>query len=99
MASVPPEVPAQPTSPAEPTMPGQGDAPAPEITTPGPDIDVPAPQPGGDPGSSPAQPMGFAKPSGATSSDVGARQPGDDGDIGSTDRMGSAYGDMAGTSR
>ena len=97
MATTPPsEVPAQPSQP------GQPDAPSPEFETPGPDIDVPAPQPGGDPGApAPGQPIGFAPPAGAgaASSKTGERAPGDTDDIGSTDAMGASSGDLAGTSR
>jgi hypothetical protein len=91
MATTPPtEVPPPPSQPGQPEPLG------PDITTPGPDIDIPAPQPGGDPGGAPAQPIGFAMPS---SSNTGERSAGDTDDIGSTASMGAAHGDLAGTSR
>lgn len=60
---VPVEPPIQPTvpppeSPVQPEQPGQPVIPPPEVGPPGPDIDVPSPQPGGDPGSAPGQPIG-----------------------------------------
>jgi hypothetical protein len=57
---VEPPIPATPEpAPAErpgAPQPGQPDAPPPEYAPPAPDIDVPAPQPGGDPGIAPGQP-------------------------------------------
>ena len=106
----PPEVPAQPNpsspggpSPSEPGQPQPGgpevNPPGPDFDVPaGPDVDVPAPQPGGDPSTpTPAQPIGFAPP--AAASRTGERAPGDTDDIGGTDEMGAAHGDLAGTSR
>ncbi len=43
----PPEYPVPQTEPGQPT------APPPEIDVPGPDIDIPSPMPGGDPGVTP----------------------------------------------
>ncbi|WP_181814667.1 hypothetical protein [Sphingomonas aracearum] len=49
MATTPPtELPPQPSQPAQP------DAPPPEVGPNAPDVDIPSPQPGGDP--TPAQP-------------------------------------------
>lgn len=93
MASQPlPETPA-------PSTPMQPDSPPPEIQTPAPDTDYPDTMPGGMPGTSEPQPMGFAMPeggNGATSSSVGTS---DDEKIGSTDGMTASTGGMAGTSR
>ena len=56
MATTPPtELPPEPSQPAQP------DAPPPEVFPNAPDIDVPSPQPGGDPAPStpaPGQPVG-----------------------------------------
>ncbi len=57
---MPVEPPIQPTippdeAPAAP-QPGQPETPQPEYAPPAPDIDVPAPNPGGDPAGAPIQP-------------------------------------------
>lgn len=50
-----PSVPPPETTPGI-SQPGQPTAPPPEISPPGPDVDVPDPQPGFDPGIAPGQP-------------------------------------------
>lgn len=59
---MPVEPPIQPTTPPAEfpgtPQPGQPTTPPPEVNPPGPDIDVPAPQPGGDPVPTPVQPTG-----------------------------------------
>lgn len=94
MATQPPaETPPPSTQPAQPD-PGPSELPAPT-----PDVDFPDPMPGTDPGPGTANPIGFAPASGASSSDVGQRAPGDTDDIGGTDRMTAETGGLAGTSR
>ena len=95
MATQPyPETP-PPMTPPEPSQPGQPDPGPTEYPTPGPDIDVPDPQPGTMPGGpGVANPIGFG-----SASRVGDREPGDTDDIGATDQMTASTGGLAGTSR
>lgn len=87
MATQPPPETPPPTQPVQPE-PGPSEFPAPT-----PDFDQPSPgTTPDDPGT--ASPMGFGSPS-----RVGDREPGDTDDIGSTDRMASETGGLAGTSR
>lgn len=47
-----------PEAPPQPGLPGQPEAEPPGFEPPGEDVDVPDPQPGGDPGIAPGQPIG-----------------------------------------